>query len=232
MKGEGAQWPDAGSRHPTLVLTTLRHPYLSLGLPGREAHHSCLPPCCPSFFSSLSMLEKFIWRTQRPGQTWRGCLSEQRRHWAIGSSSRTQRQRYVDRSYVRALQSQHQPERVWTVHTPWQPRHQTTENYYASLIRGPPEIIGILSIPLMSPIQPQVAESFKTVFPFGFSKVGTREPAPAIGHGGPRVQPFLVPKFIWLCFWAKQPTSSDFINRHSSAHPESRNPWLDLNQTV
>ena len=54
MKGEGAQWPDAGSRHPTLVLTTLRHPYLSLGLPGREAHHSCLHPCCPSFFSSLS----------------------------------------------------------------------------------------------------------------------------------------------------------------------------------
>jgi len=75
-----------------------------------------------------------------------------------------------------------------------------TENYFASLIRGPPEIIGILSIPSMSPIQPQVAESFKTVFPFGFSKVGKRETAPAIGHGGRTVQPFLAPKFIWLCF--------------------------------
>lgn len=166
------------------------------------------------FFFFCYTLEKFIWRTQGPGQTWRWCLSGQRRHWAIGSWSRTQRQRYVDRSHFRALQSQQQPEHVWTVQTPRQPRYQMTENYYASLIRGPPEIIGILSIPSMSPIQPQVAESFKTVFPFGFSKVGKRETAPAIGHGGPTVQPFLAPKFTWLCFWAKQPTSSDFINRH------------------
>ena len=51
MRGEGAQWPEAGSRHPTPVLTTLRHPCLSLGLPGREAHHSCLHPCYRASFS-------------------------------------------------------------------------------------------------------------------------------------------------------------------------------------
>lgn len=32
------------------------------------------------------MLEKLIWRTQGPDWTWRECLSEQRGHWAIGSS--------------------------------------------------------------------------------------------------------------------------------------------------